>query len=119
MVLLEVKADLSTASERWVDGIVGDGDGTTCSRLPDVLLVIIVFRDDLDALSDQVSGVETNTKLTDHRNVGTGAESLHETLIDELRRLQLLEEVLLRYCIRRSSFDLIEDKEQLPIGGFY
>ncbi|KAJ8580482.1 hypothetical protein M405DRAFT_847599 [Rhizopogon salebrosus TDB-379] len=48
------QADLSTTSERWVDGIGCDGEGATCSRLPDVLLIIVVCRDDLDALSDQV-----------------------------------------------------------------
>jgi hypothetical protein len=72
------QADLSTTSERWVDGIRSGGECTIRSRLLDVLLIIGVFRDDLDALSDQVSGVEANTELTDHRNIYSGAGSLPE-----------------------------------------
>ena len=80
LVLLEVEADLGTTAERGVGGIGGDGEGATGGRLPDVLLVVVVLGDDLHALGDEVCGVETDTELTNHGNVGAGAESLHEAL---------------------------------------
>ena len=52
---------------------MGDGESATCSGLPDVLLVIVVLGDDLDALGDEVSGVETDTELTNHRDISAGA----------------------------------------------
>ena len=36
--------------------------------------------DDGDAVGNKVCGVETNTELTNHGNVGTGGEGLHELL---------------------------------------
>ena len=36
--------------------------------------------DDLDVLSYEVGRVETDTELTGHRDVCTGAESLHKSL---------------------------------------
>lgn len=80
LVLLEIKTDLGAAAESRVDLVRGDGESTARSRLPDVLLVIVVLRDDLYALGDEVRGVETNTELTDHGDVGPGAERLHEAL---------------------------------------
>lgn len=80
LVLFQVKTKLSATAERRVDGIRGDGEGATGSGLPDILLVVIVFGDDLDALCDEVSRVETNTELTDHGNIGTRAQCLHEPL---------------------------------------
>ena len=35
---------------------------------------------DTDFVSDEVGGVETDTKLSDHGNVGAGGERLHERL---------------------------------------
>ena len=80
LVLFEVEADLSTTADGRVDGIGGDGEGATRSRLPDILLVVVVLGDDLDALGDEVCGVETDTELSNHRDIGAGCESLHETL---------------------------------------
>ena len=80
LVLLEVETNLSTTSEWRVNGVRGDGEGATGGRLPNVLLVVVVLGDDLHALGDEVCGVETDTELTNHGNVGTGAESLHEAL---------------------------------------
>ena len=80
LVLLEVEADLGTTAERWVDGVGGDGEGATGGGLPDVLLVVVVLRDDLHALGDEVRGVEADTELANHRDVGAGAEGFHETL---------------------------------------
>lgn len=43
LVLLQVKADLGATTDRWVDGVKGDSEGTSRSRLPDVLLIVVVF----------------------------------------------------------------------------
>jgi len=44
------------------------------------LLVVVVLARDLDLLGDEVGRVEANTKLTNHRDVSTGLEGLHERL---------------------------------------
>jgi hypothetical protein len=80
LVLLEVKTNLGTMAKGRVDGIGGDGERATGRGLPDVLVIVIVFRDDLHTLGDEVREVETDTELTDHGNVSTGAQSLHEAL---------------------------------------
>lgn len=80
LILLKVEANLGTTAKRRVDGVGGDSKGTTGSGLPDVLLVVIVLRDDLDTLGDEVGRVETDTELTNHGDVGAGAESLHKAL---------------------------------------
>ena len=80
LVFLEVQADLSATTEWWVHSVGGDGEGTTCGRLPDVLLVVIVLRDDLNALRNEVSGIETDTELANHGNISARAECLHEAL---------------------------------------
>jgi hypothetical protein len=80
LILLEVEADLGTTTERRVDSIRSDGESASSSRLPDVLLVVIVLGDDLYTLGNKICGVEADTELSNHRNVGAGAESLHEAL---------------------------------------
>ena len=80
LVLLEEQADLGTTAERRIDSVRGDGEGTARSGLPDVLLIVVVLRDDLDALGDEVGRVETDTELADHGNVGTRTQGLHEAL---------------------------------------
>ena len=80
LVLLQVKADLGTTAEGRVDGVEGDGEGAARSGLPDVLLIIVVLRDDLHALGNKVRGVETDTELANHGNIGARLERLHETL---------------------------------------
>jgi len=72
-----------------------DGERSASGRLPDVLLVVIVFADDSHLVGDKVRRVEANTELANHRDVATGLESLHEGLgarsrdspkiVDELR----------------------------------
>lgn len=84
LVLLEVEANLRTTPKRGVFCIRGDGKSTTGSRLPDVLLIVVVLRDDLHALRNEVGRVETDTELTNHRDIGTGAEGLHESLCTRL-----------------------------------
>lgn len=54
--------------------VSGDGEGTTSRRLPDVLLIIIVFGDYNHLLSDKIGRVKTDAKLTNHGNVSTSLE---------------------------------------------
>lgn len=70
LVLLEEEADLGTTAEGRVDIVGGDGEGTAGSGLPDVLLVVVVLRDNLHTLGYEVGRVETDTELADHRDVG-------------------------------------------------
>jgi hypothetical protein len=95
-VVLELEDDLGTTVERLA--IVGDDlEGTTGIGDPSVLNVVIVLGDDSDLLGNQVSGVETYTELTDHADVGTGGDGLHEgtgtglgdgtEIVDEIRLL--------------------------------
>jgi hypothetical protein len=61
LVLLHVEDHLGTATDRGVDGVGGDGEGSAGSRLPDVLLVVVVLGDDGNLVGDEVGRVETNT----------------------------------------------------------
>ena len=84
LVLLEVETYLGATTKRGALGIGGYGESPTSRRLPDVLFVIVVLGQNLDALGNEVGGVETDTELTNHGNIGTSAHSLHETLQQEL-----------------------------------
>ena len=59
LIFLEVESELTTTTEGRVDGVRGDGEGTTSRRFPDVLLVIVVLGDDLHALGNEIGRVET------------------------------------------------------------
>ena len=80
LLILKVEDDLGTAADLLALGVGLDGESATGAGLPDVLLVIVVLGDDSDSVGNEVCGVETNTELTDHGNVGTGGEGLHELL---------------------------------------
>merc|ERR1719247_3681022 len=79
LVVLEVEDDLGTAGQVLVR-VWGDGEGTTSRRLPDVLLVVIMLGVHGDGVSDEESGVETDTELSDHGHIGTSLDGLHESL---------------------------------------
>jgi hypothetical protein len=81
LVLLEEESDFSTTTERRIDSVGGDGESTTSSRLPNVLFIVVVLGDNLHTFGNKIGGVETNTELTNHGNISTRAESLHETLM--------------------------------------
>ena len=80
LIFLHVQPNFASTANRRVNGVKGDGEGTAGSRFPDVLFVVIVLRDDLYTLGDDVSRIETDTELTNHGNIGTGTKRLHETL---------------------------------------
>merc|ERR1712228_617782 len=44
-----------------------------------VLLVSVVLGDNSDLFSDEIGGVETDTELTNHADIGSGSDGLHET----------------------------------------
>jgi len=78
---LEVADDLGTSGDLvGVVRVISDGEGSTGGGLPSVLFVVIEGSgDDRNLVGDEIGGVETNTELTDHGDIGTGLESLHES----------------------------------------
>lgn len=58
LVLFHVEDHLSSSSERSVDGVGGDGEGSSGSGLPDVLLVVVVLGDDGDFVGNEVGRAE-------------------------------------------------------------
>jgi hypothetical protein len=80
-VLLHVKDNLGAAAERLARGITANGEVSAGLRLPNVLLVIVVLRDNGDTIGSEVGGVETDTELADEGDVGgVVLEALHELL---------------------------------------
>lgn len=41
LIFLEVETELATTTERRIDGVCGDGESATGSRLPDILLIVV------------------------------------------------------------------------------
>jgi hypothetical protein len=80
LLILQVKDHLGTAAKGLTLSVLSESEGTTGAGLPDVLLVIVVLGDDGDLVGDEVCRVETDTELTDHGNIGTSSQSLHELL---------------------------------------
>lgn len=69
-----------STSEQLTICIASDGERSSSLRLPDVLLVVVVLRDNSHLLSDKVGRVEAHTKLPNHGNIGSCLECLHESL---------------------------------------
>jgi hypothetical protein len=63
-VVLHEELHGGTSTKSWTLGVLGDGEGSTGSRLPNVLLVVVVLGGNLDLLGDKVGRVETDTELT-------------------------------------------------------
>ena len=78
-VLLEVEDDAGTTADGGLGG-GGDGEGSAGLGAPGVGLVVVALGGDLDLVGDEVGRVETNTELSDHGDVGSGGEGLHEGL---------------------------------------
>jgi hypothetical protein len=94
-VVLHEELHGGTSAETFTLGVLGDGEGSTGGRLPNVLLVVVVLGGDLHLLGDKVRRVKTDTELTylsalaklldfkqltNHGDISTGRESLHECL---------------------------------------
>ena len=116
LVLLEEEADLGTTAKVGVDSVGGDGEGASSSGLPDVLLVVVVLGDDLDALGDEVGGVETDTELTNHRDVGTGRECLHEALYAKVAQLTANRERKKTQYLRAGLRDRTKVVDEVSLG---
>ena len=82
VVVLHVEDDLSTTSNfLWIFVVVSDCESTTSRGFPSPLDVFIVgLGYNFDFLSYEISGVETDTELTNHRNISSSRECLHECL---------------------------------------
>lgn len=63
-VLLDEELHRGTTAKSRTLGVLSDGESTAGSRLPDVLLVVIVLGGNLNLLGNKVRRVETNTELT-------------------------------------------------------
>merc|ERR1712211_190874 len=57
-----------------------DGEGSSSAGLPDVQLVIVVLGVDHHLVRHQVGRVETYSELTNHADVSSCSQSLHEGL---------------------------------------
>jgi len=55
LVFLHVQNNLGTTSEAWPLSVKLDGEASSGTRLPDVLLIIVGLGDDLDLVGNQVS----------------------------------------------------------------
>merc|ERR1719189_2843067 len=60
--------------------ILLNSEGSAGARLPDVLLVIVVLTHHTNLVRDQVCRVETNTELSNHRDVASSSHGFHESL---------------------------------------
>mmetsp|Transcript_28036 Transcript_28036/g.47539 ORF Transcript_28036/g.47539 Transcript_28036/m.47539 type:complete len:303 (-) Transcript_28036:65-973(-) len=79
LILLQVQGHLGTA----LDGLVvtlGHSEGTASSGLPHVALILHVLGDDGHPLRNQIGGVKPDTELSNHADVSTGGQRLHELL---------------------------------------
>merc|ERR1712213_264120 len=77
LIFLHGKNNLSSSSH-GLSRIISDGERTSSRRLPDVLFIIVVFGVDSDLVSHKIGGVESDTKLTNHRDISSSREGLHE-----------------------------------------
>jgi len=64
LIFLQEQSDFRTTPKRRAVGVASNGEGATSRGAPDVLLIVIVFRNDLDLFGNKVCTVETNTELT-------------------------------------------------------
>jgi hypothetical protein len=75
-----VESDLGSTAHGLGGGGGDNGEGTSGVGLPKVFLVLVGLGDDRDLLGDEVSGVETNTELTNHTDIGSSRDGFHEGL---------------------------------------
>mmetsp|Transcript_29164 Transcript_29164/g.51583 ORF Transcript_29164/g.51583 Transcript_29164/m.51583 type:complete len:227 (-) Transcript_29164:200-880(-) len=121
LVLLEVANHFGSTFHLTVHHlcILLNSEGTTSSRLPDVLLIVIVLADDADLVRDQVSRVEADAELANHGNVTTSGHGLHEGLGSRFGNgAQIVDQLVLRHsnagvldgdgrvCLVRNDLDV-------------
>ncbi len=65
-------------TSRLHTSISSDGERTSSLRLPDILLIVIVFGSDHNFVSNQVCRVKSHSKLSNHADIRSSRECLHE-----------------------------------------
>ena len=58
----------------------GNGERTSSLWFPNILLIVIMFTYNSDLLRHQIRGIETYSKLTNHRNISSGLQGFHKLL---------------------------------------
>ena len=54
LVLLQVESDLGAAAKLGATCVRGNRENSSAGRLPDVLIVVVVLRHDLNAVGDEI-----------------------------------------------------------------
>ncbi len=80
LVFLQVEDNLGSPAKGLAIGVGLDREGSAGGGLPNVLLVVVVLGGHDDLVGNEVGGVEADTELTDHTDVGASLERLHEGL---------------------------------------
>eukprot|EP00438_Fugacium_kawagutii_P005795 Skav203224 [mRNA] locus=scaffold2292:243446:246351:- [translate_table: standard] len=82
LVFLEVADNFCAAFDFAVHklSVLLDSERSTCTTLPNVLFVVVVFADDADLVRDQVGTVEANAELSNHADVSSCSHGFHECL---------------------------------------
>jgi hypothetical protein len=76
-VFLQSEDDLGTTGNGVA--VIGDNlEGAAGVGDPSVLLIVVVLGDNDDFFGNEVGGVEADTELTNHADVCTGRDGLHE-----------------------------------------
>ncbi|KAK8922658.1 hypothetical protein VCV18_006717 [Metarhizium anisopliae] len=111
LLVLEVEDNRGTTAELLALGVSGDAEGTTSTRLPDVLLVIVVLGDDSDLVgNEQIKW--SSTYSLGHTNTGIpDGQSLGLLVGDDINA-----QVLSRVELGRVGQGLVADLVQ-SIGG--
>mmetsp|Transcript_15219 Transcript_15219/g.22480 ORF Transcript_15219/g.22480 Transcript_15219/m.22480 type:complete len:225 (+) Transcript_15219:1436-2110(+) len=78
-ILFQVEGNASTTSHISIIGL-GDSEATSSLGGPSMALIIVVLGYDLDLIGNQVGRVETHTELTNHGNISSSGQCLHESL---------------------------------------
>ena len=70
--------DFGSSSESFTF-VLHYSESTSSIGFPSVLVIIIGFGNDSDSLSNQVGGIETDSELTNHRNISSSRNCFHES----------------------------------------
>mmetsp|Transcript_1825 Transcript_1825/g.3298 ORF Transcript_1825/g.3298 Transcript_1825/m.3298 type:complete len:301 (+) Transcript_1825:1307-2209(+) len=78
-ILFHVKNDTGTTLKSRIRG-GSNCERSSCFRYPSVAFVVIVFRHNLNFISNKVSRVKSDTELSNHRDISSSREGFHESL---------------------------------------
>ena len=80
LIILEEQRDTGSTRNTFAFLILTNCERITGSGFPDELNIIMMLGCDHDILSYKISRVETDTELTNHRNISASLYSFHECL---------------------------------------